>query len=484
MDQLLGTSWSFGIDPTFTISCTVAVIGPHGSSLLNYNTGSMPLDPIFSTERNGVCTVTVPTLVTVLRENATRVGSPFPPRLQAILQAFSVVDIETTRVPYFGEHWQDSTYGHRPVTSLVPATTELSIPSVHQDVLNETFAVDLAHPKTRDYLGTWGALITLRPETHFVIAFLTPPDPRQIFFPYGHHGTIPSVVNYPLPPFAPHYSQHMLPDIPADNFLHPPFAPHDSQHMLPDIPADNLLHPPFAPHYSQHMLQDIPANNLLHPPFAPNYSQHMLPDIPIDNLLHPSFLFPEAVGLDFTSTSIPTPADLLHPSVPFSTAANILGLESTSIDSAFFVRGQQTLSQMVRNWQAAELVRERFGVSPDHLQHQFAGGLAVTLDEVLRHLGWNLTSYKKKCTWFQWAEQASKKVWHTPSAPCQTDTTFALFRIWKAICFLWKAGGPIATGWEPSKVSTDDDEKDAAVLTQAIIESSKTKLSVLLRDQR
>ncbi|KAJ7735993.1 hypothetical protein B0H16DRAFT_1731116 [Mycena metata] len=139
---------------------------------------------------------------------------------------------------------------------------------------------------------------------------------------------------------------------------------------------------------------------------------------------------------------------------------------------------------MVRNWQAVELVCERFGVSHDYLQHQFTGGLTITLDEVLRHLGWNLTSYKKKCTWFQWAEQASKQVWHTPSAPCQTDTTFALFCIWKAICFLWKAGGPIATGWEPSKVSTNNNEKDAAVLTQAIIESSKTKLSALLRDQQ
>ncbi|KAJ7717444.1 hypothetical protein B0H16DRAFT_1476062 [Mycena metata] len=191
---------------------------------------------------------------------------------------------------------------------------------------------------------------------------------------------------------------------------------------------------------------------------------------PTDNLLHPSFLFPEAVGLDFTGTNVLTPADLLHPSVPFSNAANILGLKSTSIDSAFFVRGQQTLSKMVRNWQAVELVCERFGVSHEYLQHQFTGGLTVTLD--------------KKCTWFQWAEQASKQVWHTPLAPCQTDTTFALFCIWKAICFLWKAGGPIATGWEPSKVSTNNNEKDAAVLTQAIIESSKTKLSALLRDQQ
>ncbi|KAJ7675263.1 hypothetical protein B0H17DRAFT_1334722 [Mycena rosella] len=191
---------------------------------------------------------------------------------------------------------------------------------------------------------------------------------------------------------------------------------------------------------------------------------------------------------EFSASPVPSPlsefplkifGDHLVAGTTFAEACIVLNLSIVDVANARFKGTQQAkqLVTMVQNWTSAALVLAKFCVSPQKLSHQFSGGLSVNFDMILTELGWTKSSYIKKAKWYLWAAEAATLFWYKAMVPAEADSDFALYRIWKAICFIWKVGGPVTTGIAPAKMSNDPDEKDAAALTQQTIESSKTNLS-------
>ncbi|KAJ7436556.1 hypothetical protein FB451DRAFT_1193854 [Mycena latifolia] len=167
--------------------------------------------------------------------------------------------------------------------------------------------------------------------------------------------------------------------------------------------------------------------------------------------------------------------DQLTPATTFIQACAVLGLSAADVESARFKSStyqDKQLVAMVQNWTSAGFILAKFW------------GFSITLNSILGELGWTKSSYNKKAKWFPWAARAATLFWHELLVPTEGDSAYELYRIWRGICFIWKAGGPIATGILPSKSSTDPDEKDAAALTQQTIESSKVKLSECLVDAK
>ncbi|KAF8176255.1 hypothetical protein K438DRAFT_1847196 [Mycena galopus ATCC 62051] len=170
--------------------------------------------------------------------------------------------------------------------------------------------------------------------------------------------------------------------------------------------------------------------------------------------------------------------DALRPDTTFPMACQIIGIAPADIQRARRDK-KSGLVPMVRNWEAAAHVVAKLCLSVDTQEHQFSGGLKVTLADVLAELGWVVLSFIWKSTWYLWAAEAATLNW-PGSVPREGECDFELYMLWKAICFLWKLAGPIRTGNIPSKGSADPEERAAASLTQDILQKARTKLAPLL----
>ncbi|KAJ7067735.1 hypothetical protein B0H15DRAFT_958160 [Mycena belliarum] len=359
-----------GIPETLVISCTI-VMADSGSRPVTHKTDPIFVAKVFVAQRRGVNAISVPTLVTLLRQNAAQL----PLAMQFALHSPTMTDIATTRVPFFGVGWEDSVYGYRRVTSIVPAAADISIPQMLQDTGSEIYAIDPFHERTIEYAQIW-AITDLDPDTHFVLILSETANLQ----------------------FAG------IPVIPASD-------PVEGIRLLPGT----------------------------------------------------------------------TPAHAITAPATFATLASRLGLSLDEIASARYQgKPNLALTGMVRNWNAAQFVITRFGVSLDSPRTGLSGN--PTLNELLVELGWSESSYRKKTLWYEWAGHAATQVWHPSEVPGETSNEFRLYRTWKSIVFLWKAGGPIATGREPAKTSADPEEREAALLTQTMMEAAKKKLSKLLVD--
>ncbi|KAJ7504930.1 hypothetical protein B0H11DRAFT_2221118 [Mycena galericulata] len=175
--------------------------------------------------------------------------------------------------------------------------------------------------------------------------------------------------------------------------------------------------------------------------------------------------------------------DCLSSSTTFRDACRFLGLSDGDIICAIFADANSQSKQlvaMVQNWTAAAHILAKFCISPENPVHTFSGGFKATLDLILAELKWSKASYTKKNNWYRWAAHAATLFWPRANFPVAGDSDFDLYMNWRAICFIWQAGGPAATGSVMSKDSTDPFEKAASGFTQQCIEKVKVRLTNLL----
>ncbi|KAJ6448517.1 hypothetical protein C8R45DRAFT_1115202 [Mycena sanguinolenta] len=204
------------------------------------------------------------------------------------------------------------------------------------------------------------------------------------------------------------------------------------------------------------------------------HSQHSFPPSQMTSeYSHPSI--PDVPPTNF--------GDFLLLGTPFLEACRILGLSPADIARAKFVGtgpAGRRLVAMVQNWAAAAHVLAKFCISLESPTHRFSGGLEVELQAILTEIGWTNHSFSKKNLLYLWAAHSATLFWPTAEPPVESGSDFDLYMTWRAICFIWRAGGPAQTGIDPSKNSDDPVEKAAAGLTRTKIKSERVKLTRLL----
>ncbi|KAJ7913417.1 hypothetical protein B0H13DRAFT_1873853 [Mycena leptocephala] len=216
------------------ISCTVAVAAETDSQPVTHLVRPIYIMEPFLAKREGVLSVTAPTLVNLVRTVINESRLPVPPLVVLALQSTMAVQIATTRVPFFEMDWKATSYGFRPLLPLIPAAAELELPE--DNLHSEIFAIDPSHPKTAAYARIWELLI--KPEKHFVLALWAPPTSLMPSIPGSHLPVLSPNPLLRIPSPAPSFgissghSQYSFP--PSQAVSEHPHSP------IPDVPPTNF----------------------------------------------------------------------------------------------------------------------------------------------------------------------------------------------------------------------------------------------------
>ncbi|KAK7012391.1 hypothetical protein R3P38DRAFT_3434154, partial [Favolaschia claudopus] len=191
------------------ISCTIAVVADPAASSCPETYMLQSLDALSTliTEKEGISAITVSALVALVRIAVTgpTLLHGIPAIIQTALSSAVHLQVATTRVPYFGNDWQATSYGFQMFPPINPAAAPVDIPSDNASEL--IFAVDMTHPKTLEYIRTWAVRFAGGSSSfrhHFILALWLPQNsyPSRLSSQLSstpssrHNSPVPSLVTF------------------------------------------------------------------------------------------------------------------------------------------------------------------------------------------------------------------------------------------------------------------------------------------------
>ncbi|KAF8164418.1 hypothetical protein BJ912DRAFT_934953 [Pholiota molesta] len=141
-------------------------------------------------------------------------------------------------------------------------------------------------------------------------------------------------------------------------------------------------------------------------------------------------------------------------------------LTSTEIIDSQYEAKRKGIVAQVRNWRAMKSALATLSIVSDEDSHI-----------VLENFGWRVTTFKHKSLWYEWGFEAARKTWRRGTyTPVNQDE----YRQWRGIVYLFKPNGAIDRNYIPKGTSVDLDERWAAGVTQAKMDSMRTTISAHL----
>ncbi|KAF8157371.1 hypothetical protein K438DRAFT_2026241 [Mycena galopus ATCC 62051] len=155
------------------------------------------------------------------------------------------------------------------------------------------------------------------------------------------------------------------------------------------------------------------------------------------------------------------------------------GITSEEIMLGVYNKSAESLWAMVQNHRDMCSILQTFGLSvtqKDDRLH-FHGGLTLTTEDVLRHLGWVPETFCKKSRIYDHARVRSRSAW-TGDPPPETDSSrHRLFLGWQDIVLMFGVGGFCDRSHAPRRDRhIEDAELRAAKLSQNTLATLVTKL--------
>jgi hypothetical protein len=174
MDPALSTS---------VITCSTTLLPYHDSEMRSYTFLDISIPSVFLSERGGVNSVTVATLLAALRKKL-YVGDGVPAQLADIIMGLNDardIIVATTQVPAFDVvQVEDPIHGYRTLGSLSFVEVQFEIPPSTFDCRRDVLAVHSNdNPKTDLFYRKWRPC-QLRLENHFILVFNNISSPKTV----------------------------------------------------------------------------------------------------------------------------------------------------------------------------------------------------------------------------------------------------------------------------------------------------------------
>jgi hypothetical protein len=358
---------------------TASTSGQVGSLLESHSFYNIDVDSIFLSKRANTHLILVGTLLAFLRDRVPTerwVSKILANIINGVGSPQELVIVSTTRVPSFGDDFQNPVNGYRSLGVLSPFRVEKSVPLTTSIQLDqELLAVNGNNPSTQGYLQTWYPC-GVNAETHFIIVFtdLSIPSPNL-----SRHGSpFQNIRSTSIP--------RSHPGLRHSSVAPSPIGVLTSLHGLGDASFDtSRTGSPMIGTAINRQLSDSPSAHHSTPFSQDNAGIYLVPGTSVETVCRSHGITDAA-----------------------SQAAQYRPAEKTFL-------GKELNHQCMLEVLVKLGLQERYGtIFMPSRSVTYVGGLQLAAVEVIMAYGWSVDSYKHKTVWFGWAVEVSSRQWVKP----------------------------------------------------------------------